>query len=227
MDDKVDDKIVDRIRKLFALATSPNEAEAALAMAKAHEMLKQYNLALADVQGGEKPDVQQVVVERGGKFSGWRADLLDAVARSNYCCMTWCSMRGSYAMRLFGREANVAVAQETFAYLAETVERLGRKAGNYRGVNADSYRRGMVQRLSERLRAMMIQENKECTALVPVASEAHEAAKAAFPKLKTASTGSGSDVFSAARGYRDGDNVSLNRQLKDEGGSDAQITRDH
>ncbi|MEJ6485273.1 DUF2786 domain-containing protein [Nostoc punctiforme UO1] len=41
------EKIADKIRNLFALSQSPNEAEASAAAAKAQEMLTRHNLSIA------------------------------------------------------------------------------------------------------------------------------------------------------------------------------------
>ena len=44
------EKIADKIRKLFALSQSSNEAEASAAAAKAQEMLTRHNLSIASLQ---------------------------------------------------------------------------------------------------------------------------------------------------------------------------------
>lgn len=43
-------EIIDKVQKLLALATSPNEHEAKLAASKAHELLAKYNLSLEQVE---------------------------------------------------------------------------------------------------------------------------------------------------------------------------------
>jgi hypothetical protein len=50
MDNQEREKITAKIKKLLALATSPNEAEAKLASERAQEMLVRYNLSMQDVQ---------------------------------------------------------------------------------------------------------------------------------------------------------------------------------
>lgn len=44
------EKIIERVRKLLALATSSNEHEAALAAAHAQRLLAEHNLAMADIE---------------------------------------------------------------------------------------------------------------------------------------------------------------------------------
>jgi putative NIF3 family GTP cyclohydrolase 1 type 2 len=50
MDDANKAKILDRIQKLIALSTSPNENEAAVAAEKAQALLIEHNLSMADVK---------------------------------------------------------------------------------------------------------------------------------------------------------------------------------
>lgn len=45
----MDTKIIDRIKKLLALAESDNESEAKLAMERANELLLRYNLSSSQV----------------------------------------------------------------------------------------------------------------------------------------------------------------------------------
>src|SRR5579884_2145941 len=52
----IDETIIEKIQKLLALSTSSNEHEAALALAKAQNMLLQYNLSLEEVSAKQKPD---------------------------------------------------------------------------------------------------------------------------------------------------------------------------
>ena len=47
--------IIEKIRKLLALANSSNEHEAALAAAHAQRLLSEHNLAMADVEAKHRP----------------------------------------------------------------------------------------------------------------------------------------------------------------------------
>jgi len=56
---KPSERIISRIRKLLALASSPNEHEAALAASRAQEFLDKYNLDMATVKDFGDPDEQK------------------------------------------------------------------------------------------------------------------------------------------------------------------------
>lgn len=48
-------RISEKIRRLLALSTSENPHEAALAAAKAQELLHRYNLEVSDIKAEQKP----------------------------------------------------------------------------------------------------------------------------------------------------------------------------
>ena len=54
MDQTVNPTTLSQIKKLLALATSPNEFEAALAAAKAQELMFKYHLSLVDLPFNEQ-----------------------------------------------------------------------------------------------------------------------------------------------------------------------------
>jgi hypothetical protein len=119
-----------RIRKLLALADSPNENEAASAAAKAQELLTKYNLDLIEVAAAE---VAKSVRDRyirdevtiGGKYDAglfWKRDLLSAIARTNFCrAVVWV---GVPVITLIGEPVNVEVVRMMYDYLVTTIDRL-------------------------------------------------------------------------------------------------------
>lgn len=155
---QVDSKIIERIKKLLALANNnPNEAEAAAAMAKAQELLEAYNLDAAVV--GDRDNARKDTKKKGGLYS-WQRKLWDAVAKLNFCY--YVSIKGlargsSYEHRLIGSHANVIATEMMAQYLQDTVERLAQKWAKdnaYKSVfvrEAIAYREGMVLRLSTKL----------------------------------------------------------------------------
>ena len=51
------EKVYDKVRKLLALSTSPNEHEAALAAERARELLDKYQISLAEVDSAEFTEI--------------------------------------------------------------------------------------------------------------------------------------------------------------------------
>lgn len=115
--------ILDRITKLLALATSPNEHEAAAAAAKAQEILTEHNLRLEDIKSEHKsPDmpIEQVEIDSYGRRVYWKGFLASALADANFCAMWWLGGR----VIVVGRNHNVAIVKSLYDYLTKTVERL-------------------------------------------------------------------------------------------------------
>ena len=63
--DEVSDKLLDKVQKLLALATSSNEHEALLAMEKVRELYAKYNLEQSE--GSKKQNFAHIVIETGKK----------------------------------------------------------------------------------------------------------------------------------------------------------------
>ncbi len=63
--DEVSGKLLDKVQKLLALATSSNEHEALLAMEKVRELYAKYNLEQSEAS--KKPDFAHIVIETGKK----------------------------------------------------------------------------------------------------------------------------------------------------------------
>lgn len=159
--ENIDAKIIDRIKKLLALANNnPNENEAAVAMAKATELLEAYNLDMASV-GGTTDHARNDKKRKGGLYS-WQRNLWRAVAELNFC--HYFSLKGlargsQYEHRLIGSHANVIATEMMATYLQDTVEKLAQKWAKESGYGsvfvreAIAYREGMTNRLAERLAA--------------------------------------------------------------------------
>lgn len=172
---EVTEGILKRIQALLAMSRgNANENEAAVAAAKAQELLAKYNLELADV---EKRDVRGKVIEDGDLMTSssnpWRRDLAYACARLYFCDYWWTHKKFYSASRktgyirgdqhnFIGLPHNVVVAKEMFVYLVDTVERLAkesRRAGQKRGDPIDgtwnmyehAFRHGCAMRLVGRI----------------------------------------------------------------------------
>ncbi len=202
----------ERIRKLLALSTSSNEAEAAAAYAKAHELLKQHNLTMADVSVEEKSSVTSRVVESNAKEEHWKRLLISEVADANYCAMVVLKWGSYFEYKIFGREENIVGTEVMFNYLCGVVRREAAYAKRlYPRLSAVDFKKGMVMRLAQRMRSMKIQESSS-TALMCISSEAQDALNKSHPNLKNLKTSIHSGM-SARLGAQAAESVSLHRQV--------------
>jgi hypothetical protein len=117
MSQEKQDKLIDKVRKLLALSKSPNEHEATLAMEKAQEILKTYNLTLTEVE------VKNIVERRikMGKLTKWKIHLASAVAAG---FDTKLYMLGTQYLVFCGTKVDTEVSEYAYEYLKGTVEAL-------------------------------------------------------------------------------------------------------
>lgn len=169
------DSLIEKIKKLFALAQrknnndgSTNEAEASAAMAMAQQLLTKYNLDVKTIQDSEKKDSAATAsgprekrqVKRSAMYR-WQQTFWGRLAKVNYC-FHWTvevtEPRKDNPYRkvkrhvVLGSEANVAVVTVMGEYLTETIERLlpydNREALSN---SAISWREGCAERLIQRV----------------------------------------------------------------------------
>lgn len=176
-------KIIGRVRKLLALGTSPNEAEAALAIEKAHKLLAAYNLELSDL-GTSADDISEEVWDQGLRTRKWKSALLASIATAHFCTLLVRRTRtaqstltlASYS--LVGKAHNIATARLMAEYLFETIERLANQYEVHDRRARESYRQGLAMKLGDRMatflrddvnpaspiRALVISEQSKVTA---------------------------------------------------------------
>lgn len=120
-----DPKIISKIQKLLALGTSTNPNEAAAALAKARELLLDYNLSLEEVQVAEKRGRNYLREDIAiGKWA-WQSYLVDVVCKHNLC--TAVKLRGTDRVAIIGEQHNIEIVRlmidligEQLGFLAAT-----------------------------------------------------------------------------------------------------------
>jgi hypothetical protein len=163
-------RTLDRIRKLLALAGSPNAHEAEAAMRKAHELMLRHNVAETEARSAEAgagADVRATFVVRHlGDPSRRRTRVEDdivglltehffvqAIRIPVYLPL---EARRGWVFEILGTEANVAMAAHVFSFLLATAERLwlaARREGVVRsGRERLSFQSGVVRGFREKLR---------------------------------------------------------------------------
>lgn len=175
---QVDESVLRRLKKLLAIANDGrgNEHEMELAARKAQELMADYNLSLAQVNGAadaaeggkrEKTDLENAGYQ-------WQRDLMAALAEINFC-MHWNATKpvprygrpGEFVQRnthvLIGREVNVIACRQMFEYLHKTIERLLPITDNSQrnSRSSQSWKEGCAARLIERLKERKAQMEAE------------------------------------------------------------------
>ncbi len=115
------DEVISKVRKLFELANSPNENEAASAASKARELLSLYNLNIADLPTDDLNSViaaTEKSVGVGKVLRNWVKGLLIHIAEGFECEHVIRRRYGSPPLLTFiGTPADAEVAVYTFQFL--------------------------------------------------------------------------------------------------------------
>jgi hypothetical protein len=225
--------LIEKIKKLLALSTSPNENEAAAAAQKANELLSAHNLKMADLadDASSCEEVEEFVLEEAGKKVPWKSYLILALAQANYCETFISQTRASFKRVLVGKPVNILACQQMYDYLVETVNRLcNEQTANTSRAYKNAFRLGCAERLYHRIIEAFEQQQEQG---IPATSETNGMSAIVlnsllerlerenkyfltcnYPNLRQVSTRSrcsSSSGYSA--GAQAGDSVSLNKQL--------------
>jgi hypothetical protein len=160
------DKVIAKIKKLMALASSPNEHEAALAAERAQAILAQYNLSMSEVEKARDSDDQ--VTEDGTLRTQswpWQRQLAQHIAQMYFCRYFYITHRkpganarsGHDAHYFIGAPINIEASKMMFVYLKDTVERLAREGAKDHPDSRSGYITSFQNACSQRL-CIRIQE---------------------------------------------------------------------
>lgn len=169
--------IIEKIKKLLALANSSNEHEAALAAGHAQRLLSEHNLAMADIEAAHKPGKADALETPASKTLPKWLRLLSAGVSTAFDCQA-IHHPALGKMTFIGVGADVQIAVYTFTYLDRTIRKLcstymkkhvGSSITNrHRELMRQSYYLGAVSTINDRLRVQKIQTPITTGALVPV-----------------------------------------------------------
>ena len=153
------DRILDRIRKLLALAGSDNRHEAELAMQKAHELMLRHNV---DAPGDRRYVIRQIGTpeKRGNRVEGAVLALLAELFFVKVILVpVWLPLLGKRgtAYEISGTQANVDMAEHVYSFLLATADRLWRENRNDTRVRSGrdrlSYQMGVIGGFRDKLLA--------------------------------------------------------------------------
>jgi len=215
--------VIEKIKKVLALAQSNSEAEAETAMRMAHDLLKKYNLTMDQVNDIEIDFVNEVA-EEGSRARNWKKFLIEAVAKYNFCGAYIHTVQSAgnirattkYSLRLVGKEVNVSCSKIMYTYLTDTIDRFAKTHYGEGKESIEAYKVGIAHALSDRLRNLRAYEeaNTECRALVLK----EDAAVRNFFKKANMTTSKVNtnikDAYAYQQGRKDGETISLNAQVK-------------
>jgi hypothetical protein len=215
--------IIEKIKKLLALASSSNEHEAALAASHAQRLLAEHNLAMTDIEAAHKPhkaDKMETSVSKS--LPKWVRSLSAGVSTAFDCQAIHHPATGK--MTFIGVGADVQIAAYTFTYLDRTVRKLCRTymkqyvgstiANRHRELMRHSYYLGAVSTINDRLREQRAQTPVTTGALVPLKEGLIRQAMKEIGNIRNMySRRSYINTDAFTRGQTDGGQVGINKGI--------------
>lgn len=175
--ERIGEKTLDKITKLLTRAkdTAANENEANVAMGFALDLLAKHNLSVSDVDGVRKEEtVDSCELDRSTKSKlAWETSLIRCICDTHFCFHYTCGKKSI----IVGKETNKKAVKMLYLYLVSVINDMADKAfEDYKGFEhgktyKNSFKKGMVERISDRLeeqKRQIIQEVKGNRDLVRV-----------------------------------------------------------
>ncbi len=151
--------LLDKVRKLLALAGSSNVHEAALAAAKAQELIDRHrleDLLRAEAHADTEPleDGRADPLETSKRLRRWKTVLAAILADANGCISYTLPVGAKTAICLAGRPADREAARALWTWLLPRIEWLSATHGAGQSKRwHDDFRVGAAQAVAEQLRA--------------------------------------------------------------------------
>jgi hypothetical protein len=222
-----EERLLERVNKLLALASSTNEHEAALAVERVRQLYSRYNIER--IRSGVAPSHVHCVINRKRRripseesaiFSILNAHfMVRAIFSSLYDAQDLCEYK---VVELLGTRENVLMAEYVYYFLSQKVDGLWQEYRVRTGCESGarrSYMLGVIEGFRKKLDASAETEAKaeNTHALIRLADQQLDTFVAErFPRLSMRAWGGGSfyrDSFSA--GVADGGAITLHRGVNE------------
>lgn len=167
----IPNEVVDKIKKLLKLSTSNNQHEAALAAARATELMLKYQIDAAEVSAEEEPQpdepVKSMIFDEAKpgtqRRALWKGTLASGLCKA-FGCKIWWSSRNH--IMFVGRPSDLTAVQYLYQYLVSEINRLTEKGwaeeGEFSGIQGktwkNSFRVGAAHEITNR-----VQEQRKVT----------------------------------------------------------------
>ena len=158
--DAAAEKILDKVKKLLALANSANEHEALLAMERVREIYAKYNLEHT-ARAGEENFVHLVLTNGKKRMESWQQRIV-AILTDHFFVKVLMfrqfeakSQEHHHALEIIGTRENVLMAEYVYYFLINQLEALIKDAGK-NGIKLErsdrtSYRLGVLDGFDDKL----------------------------------------------------------------------------
>lgn len=214
--------ILDRIRKLLALADSPNQNEAEAAMRMAHRLMLKYNLEQPPEGDSTREYGWKHLGRATGRISEHESLLAALLGQFFFVQPIWVSVfrvedqKRVSVLEITGRYENLAMADYVYGFLQHAAESLWREHKRKHGIARNAERRaflaGVIRGFAEKLKRE--RKTEEATGLVWVSDPRGERYfQRRHPRVRTTRYGSSADSAAGSHGRAAGRDLILSRPI--------------
>lgn len=217
------EKVINKIKKVLALSSSPFPDEAQTAILKAQELMLQYGLSMTDIKLDNKENNKNVVDESAyeAKRLLWWKKNLTVIIGDNFRCYPYI-LKSVYSRVCFiGLQEDVELAKEVYLYALDVIDYLSVQYAREHKHQAkispnylkNEYIMGFLDGLADKFRKQI--DSNESFALILVKDALVDAAYAKRNLKKGAKSRIRIEQNENARtqGYNDGNNFDSNRRI--------------
>jgi hypothetical protein len=147
-------KLIERIKKLFALTESPNESESAAALDKAKELLAKHKLSIDEIKN-ETALVKEKLLEVVIDIKPWEEELLSCITNTTFTEILVLHIDSNKHLQLIGREANIITAKILYEYLHDIIMKKGNLFHECID-DIESFRLGMIESIKYKLKQRLL-----------------------------------------------------------------------
>jgi len=218
----------EKIRKLLALAESPNENEAKAALLKAKQLMAEHKISELDIKDVEKQEVKNILTDItcSKRRNPWVVEL-SAIIGENYCCKSYRNHRwGEQTQKIgfIGLEDDIEICIAIFKYAVECIlagdKRLKKELNDYGYTGdcvktmRDSYGFGFVRGIRSVFYKQK-QEHQEWGLVMVMPKEVEEASSHLVKKSFESKAADNISASAYNLGRHDGRNFSPEKRLQE------------
>ena len=227
------DKILERCKKLLAMANDPSSKEAEIALRRLQILMAKHNLSLGELEKDES-EIDREDWHYGTSAGLWSRIIITAVAKLYFCQVTYFRSKQRESYFITGTEINRKIALEISQEIIKKVYRLANaKAKNFGNGKIDhrfkvSYRNGSAYRIQERCEdliekaketGIVDEENGKAIVLRSLYDEQQEKIDQFFKNkglnIKTTSrTATSKNKLAFRQGEQDANSAALRKEVK-------------
>lgn len=220
-------RTIDRIRKLLALAQSPNQHEAELAAMTARRLMLKLNLEVEQAVGPQAAERRRYGFRHLGRPSGRILEhdrrLASILSKYFFVQCLWIPVyrplegkRGT-VLEICGLEANLLMAEHVHAFVSATAARLwgeySRSTGRSGNRDRQAFLAGVMRGFDAKLEAQSQQLQEQGLVWVPTA-ELRDYFRRRYPKVQTVHRGGAHRNDAYSEGHRAGREIVLSQPVE-------------